>query len=46
MKKKGLIILIAVIAVVGIIAGFFVGSYNSMVEKQEKVESSYSTIST
>lgn len=46
MKKKGLIILIAVIAVVGIIAGFFIGSYNSMVEKQEKVESSYSTIST
>ncbi len=46
MKKKGLIILGVVIAVVVLIAGLFIGSYNNMVEKREKVESSYSTIST
>ncbi len=46
MKKKGLIILVAVIAVIGIIAGIFVGSYNDMVEKREDVESKFSTIET
>lgn len=46
MKKKGLIILIAVIAVVVIIAGLILGSYNGMVSKREEVESKYSTIST
>ncbi len=46
MKKKGLIILIAVIALVVIIVGSLIGSYNDMVEKREEVESSYSTIAT
>ena len=44
--KKGLIVLIAVIAVVVIIAGGLIGSYNDLVESREEVESSYSTIST
>ncbi len=46
MKKKGLIIFIAVIAVVVIIAGAFISSYNNMVEKKENVESAFSTVST
>lgn len=45
MKKKGLIILIAVIAVVGLIAGAIVGSYNNLVEDREEVETSWSSIS-
>ena len=44
--KKGLIILISVIAVIVIIAGIFIGSYNGMVSKREDVESASSTIST
>ena len=44
--KKGLIILISVIAVIVIIAGIFIGSYNGMVSKREGVESASSTIST
>ncbi len=46
MKKKGLIILAAVIAVAVIIAGIFISSYNGMVEKRENVESAFSTVST
>lgn len=46
MKRKGLTVLISVIAVVVIIAGVFIGSYNSMVEKREEVESAFSTVST
>lgn len=45
MKKKGLIIIIAVVAVIGIIAGFLVGSYNGLVEKQEAVAEKQSVIS-
>lgn len=44
--KKGLIILISVIAVIVIIAGIFIGSYNGMVSKREEVESAFSTVST
>lgn len=32
MKKKGLIILLAVLAVIGVIFGLVVGSYNGLVE--------------
>ena len=46
MKRKGLIILIAVVAVIGLIIGGFVGSYNSLVEDEEEVMASYSVIST
>ena len=45
MKKKTIIVIIAIIAVIGIIAGFFVGSYNKFVDKREKVETSWSQIS-
>ncbi len=38
MKKKGLIILVAVIAVVGIIIGFLVGTYNGLVEAEAEVQ--------
>lgn len=46
MKKKGIIVLLAVIAVIVIIAGIFIGSYNNMVERREGVESAFSTVST
>lgn len=46
MKKKGLTLLIAIIAVVVIIIGLFASSYNGMVEKRESVESAFSTVST
>ena len=46
MKKKGLIIAIAVIAVVVIIAGALIGSYNGLVEQNENVLTAQSTIST
>ncbi len=46
MKKKGLIILVAVIAAIVLIIGIFASSYNGMVEKRENVESAFSTVST
>lgn len=45
MKKKTIIILIAVIAVIGLIVGMFAGSYNKFVTKQEEVETAQSTVS-
>ena len=42
--KKGVIVLISVIAVVVIIAGIFIGSYNGVVSGKEKVESAFSTV--
>lgn len=45
MKKKGLIILVAVIAVIVVIALSLAGVYNGMVEKQQSVEEAQSTIS-
>lgn len=44
--KKSSIILISIIAIVVIIAGTLIGSYNGMVDKREEVESASSTIST
>jgi len=44
MKKKTIII-IAVIAIVGLLIGFVVGSYNNLVEDREEVEESWSQIS-
>ncbi len=46
MKKKGLIILIAVIAVVIIIIGSLVGTYNGLIEKRETVDNAQAAIST
>lgn len=45
MKKKGLIILIAVVAVVVLIIGAVIGSYNDLIEEQEEVLASQSEIS-
>ena len=45
MKKKGLIIIIAIVAVIVIAIGSVVGSYNGLVEKQQEVETSWSQIS-
>lgn len=45
MKKKGLIITVAVIAVVVLIAGALIGSYNNLVEDREEVVASQSEIS-
>ena len=45
MKKKGLIITVAIIAFVVIIIGSVVGKYNGLVEKQESVDSYRSEIS-
>ncbi len=45
LKKKTVIILV-VIAVIGILIGITVGSYNGMVDKQQAVEKSASQIST
>lgn len=44
--KKGTIILIAVIAVIAIIAFSCVGTYNSLVEQRENVDTQYSAIET
>lgn len=44
--KKGTIILIAVIAVIAIIALSCVGTYNSLVEQRENVDTQYSAIET
>lgn len=45
MKKKGLIILIAVAVVLIAIIGSIIGSYNGLVEEREEVETSWSDIS-
>lgn len=45
MKKKGLIILVAVIAVVAVIVIALTGSYNGFVDKEEAVKTAQSTIS-
>lgn len=45
MKKKGLIILVAVIAVIAIIIAMFAGTYNGFVSKKEEVDNAQSTIS-
>ena len=45
MKKKGLIILVAVIAVLVLIIGAIIGNYNDLVEEREEVEASRSAIS-
>jgi len=45
MKKKGLIILIAVIAIIALLAGSVISSYNDLVEDREEVETSWSQIS-
>lgn len=42
--KKGTIIIIAIIAVMGILVGSVAGSYNALVEKRETVEASLSQI--
>ncbi len=46
MKKKGLIILFVVLAVVGLIIGFVVGTYNGLVKKQIAVETHQAEIQT
>lgn len=43
--KKGLIIALAIVAVIVIIIGACVGAYNSLVEDREEVEATYSQIS-
>ena len=43
--KKGIAILIAVLAVIGIIIGIISGSYNRLVNQQEEVENKQSVIS-
>jgi len=43
--KKGLIVLVIVIAVIGLFAGIFVGTYNGLVEEREEVEASYADVS-
>lgn len=45
MKKKGIVILLAVIAVIGIAVGMIAGSYNSLVQLEEEVESAGSAVS-
>lgn len=45
MKKKTIIILVAVIAVIGIIVAMFAGTYNGFVTKQEDVSQAQSTVS-
>ncbi len=45
MKKKTIIIIVSVVAVVALIAGLFIGSYNGLVEERENVESSFSNVS-
>lgn len=46
MKKKGLIIIIAVVAVLVIAIGAVIGSYNDLVESNEEVLAAQSAIST
>lgn len=45
-KKTGWIVLIAVIAVVALVVGWGVGSYNSLVTMQESVENKQAAIQT
>lgn len=45
MNKKIIVIIVAVIAVIGLIFGFFTGTYNNLVEKSEGVEAASSQIS-
>lgn len=45
MKKKGLIILLAVLAVIGVIFGLVVGSYNGLVEQSASVDKAQAEIS-
>lgn len=46
MKKKGLIILFAILAVIGVIFGLVAGSYNGLVEQRESVDNAQAQIST
>ena len=46
MKKKTLIVLVAVLAVVGFVIGIFASSYNKMVAGKEEVENKFSTVET
>lgn len=46
MKKKGLIILIAVLAVVIILVGFVVGTYNGLVTAEENIQGKTAEIQT
>lgn len=46
MKKKGIIILVAVIAVIVLIVASLIGTYNGLVESREKVKTASSAIST
>lgn len=45
MKKKGLIIILAIVAVLVVLIGSVVGSYNGLVEDREEVEQSWSNVS-
>ncbi|MEE0808153.1 MAG: LemA family protein, partial [Acutalibacteraceae bacterium] len=44
MKKKGLIILVAVIAIIGLLAGFVAGSYNKFVDREEALSRAQSQV--
>lgn len=46
MKKKSLIVIIVILAIIGIIIAFIAGSYNGLVEKREQVDNAQATIST
>ena len=45
MKKKGFIILLAVLAVIGVICGLVAGSYNGLVEQSASVDKAQAEIS-
>lgn len=45
MKKKGLIIIVSVIAVLAILIFSLIGSYNGLVDSQQKVDESWSNVS-
>lgn len=45
MKNKKLVVILAIVAVIVIIAGALIGSYNGLVSDREKVEESWSQIS-
>lgn len=46
MKKKTIIIVVAILAVIGLIAGFATSSYNSLVDAEETVNEKFATIDT
>ena len=46
MKKKGLVILFAILAVIGVICGLVAVSYNGLVEQRESVDNAQAQIST